>query len=115
MSKPIQAKTKPRRPPPLRPRGAARVVAETTAPPADDTIVARPDGWFWLGPDRDREFGPFESRDAARADRDRWNDEAPSEGETVQEAEDEIGIADWIDPETGEPAEGQSRPHFEEP
>jgi hypothetical protein len=33
-------------------------------------------------------------------------DEAQLEpGETVQEAESEIGIADWVDPETGEPAE----------
>jgi hypothetical protein len=28
------------------------------------------------------------------------------------EAEREIGIADWIDAETGEPAQGQSPPHF---
>ena len=26
-------------------------------------------------------------------------------GETLEEAEDEIGIADWIDPDTGQPAE----------
>lgn len=109
-------KTTQRHPAPLRPRGAARVIAPTPAEPAtDDAIVERPDGYYWLGPDRDREFGPFESRGAALADRDRWNEEAPSEGETVQEAEREIGVADWIDAETGEPAEGQSPPHFEEP
>lgn len=33
--------------------------------------------------------------------------------ETLPELEREIGIADWIDPETGEPAEGQSPPHIE--
>jgi hypothetical protein len=38
---------------------------------------------------------------------------APEPGETLQEAEDEIGIADWIDPETGAPAQGQSPPRFE--
>jgi hypothetical protein len=27
-------------------------------------------------------------------------------GETLEEAEDELGIADWVDPDTGEPAEG---------
>ena len=53
--------------------------------------------------------------EAALADRDRYSEEAPSEGETVQEAEREIGIGDWIDAETGEPAEGQSPPHLEEP
>ena len=38
---------------------------------------------------------------------------APEPGETVQEAEAEIGIADWIDPETGAPAE-EERPHIED-
>ncbi len=33
--------------------------------------------------------------------------------ETLPELEREIGIADWIDPQTGEPAEGQSPPHLE--
>lgn len=34
--------------------------------------------------------------------------------ETLPELEREIGIADWIDPLTGEPAEGQSPPHLGE-
>jgi hypothetical protein len=105
--------TKTKKPRPLRPKGAARVIAESP-PVADEAIVERPDGYYWVGPDGDAEFGPFEDRLAARADRDRFNEEAPSEGETVQEAELEIGIADWIDAETGEPAEGQSPPHLEE-
>jgi hypothetical protein len=33
------------------------------------------------------------------------------EGESLAEAEAEIGIADWADPDTGEPAEGHS-PHL---
>jgi len=100
------------KPPPLRRKGAARVIEEAHF--ADDTIVVeRPDGWYWCAPDGSVEFGPFESGAAARADRDRYNEEAPSEGETLREAEAEIGIADWIDAETGSPAEGQS-PHLEE-
>lgn len=120
MNKPSTSKSQSRHPRPLKRRGAARVIAEAAAStqngsgPGDDTLVERPDGHYWLGPDYDHEFGPFESRDAAQADRDRWNEEAPSEGETVQEAEREIGINDWIDSETGEPAEGQSPPHFEQ-
>jgi hypothetical protein len=99
-------------------RGAARVIGES--PIGADTVandpgvVERPDGWYWAAPDGHQEFGPFDSRASARADRDRYSEEAPSEGETVQEAEREIGIADWIDAETGEPAEGQSPPHLEE-
>jgi hypothetical protein len=108
--------TKPHRPPALRRRGAAKVIAESPAPAADaDAVTQHPDGHYWLGPDRDAEFGPFESREAALADRDRWSEEAPGEGTTVQEAEREIGVNDWIDAETGEPAEGQSPPHLEEP
>ena len=41
------------------------------------------------------------------------NEEAPEPGESLREAESEIGIADWIDPETGDPAEGLSPPHFD--
>jgi hypothetical protein len=103
-----------KKPKPLRRQGAAAVIAEATAG-EEAALVERPDGYYWVGPDGDAEFGPFESRDVARADRDRYSEEAPSEGETVQEAEREIGVNDWIDAETGSPAEGQSPPHLEEP
>lgn len=105
---------KPPRPPVMRRRGAARVISEAPAAALDAAVVERPDGWYWVAPDGQQEFGPFENRGAARTDRDRYSEEAPSEGETVQEAEQEIGIADWIDAETGAPAEGQSPPHLEE-
>jgi hypothetical protein len=81
----------------------------------DPTVYERPNGWYWAAPDGHQEFGPFDSRGTARADRDRFDEQAPAEGETLREAEQEIGIADWIDAETGEPAEGQSPPHLEEP
>ncbi len=105
------------RPKPLRRRGAARVIDETPGAGRmndESAFAERPDGWYWIAPDGVQAFGPFTSRGEARADRDRYSEEAPSEGETVQEAEQEIGIADWIDAETGAPAEGQSPPHLEE-
>jgi hypothetical protein len=108
------ASTKTRNIKPLRRKGAARVIAESP-PPDDAAIVEHPDGYYWLGPDGEAQFGPFDSRVAARADRDRFSEEALAEGETVQEAEREIGVNDWIDAETGAPAEGQSPPHLEEP
>lgn len=33
--------------------------------------------------------------------------------ESLPEMEREIGMSDWIDPETGEPAEGLSPPHLD--
>lgn len=106
-----------KKPKPLRRRGAARVIPETPRAETLDggAVVEHPDGFYWVGPDGHEEFCPFASREAARADRDRFSEEAPGVGETVQEAEGEIGIAEWIDAETGEPAEGQSPPHLEEP
>jgi hypothetical protein len=40
-------------------------------------------------------------------------DGAPEPSETLAEAEAEIGIADFVDPDTGEPAE-ESRPRLEQ-
>ena len=99
-------------PPP--PRGAAAAIAARPGL-VDDTppIVSHPDGWYWIAPDGHQQFGPFETYEMARVDRDAWDEESPSPGPTLQEAEDEIGIASWIDPETGEPAEGASPPHLD--
>ena len=78
-----------------------------------ERIVARPDGYHWLAADNRQEFGPFETIDAARTSMqalDGGNE--PDAPEALLEAERGIGIADWIDPDTGEPAEGQSTPHL---
>lgn len=106
---------KAQRPKPLRRRGAARVIPES--PPQDENagFVEHPDGWYWSAPDGRQDFGPFETLELARADRDRFSEEAPVEGESLREAEAEIGIADWIDSETGEPAEGPSPPRLDSP
>jgi hypothetical protein len=76
-------------------------------------IVMRPDGYYWVSVDGRQSFGPFDTLEEARADRDMAGEESPEPGETLQEAESELGIAEWIDPETGDPAEGQSRPHLD--
>jgi len=78
-------------------------------------ILSRPDGYYWQATDGRQDFGPFESYELACADRDRYDEERPTPVETLQQAESEAGIADWIDAETGEPAEGQSPPHLQEP
>lgn len=69
-------------------------------------MVERPDGFYWLDADTDAEYGPFASLLDALQDME-YNDESDYEpGETLAEAEDELGISDWLDPDTGAPAEG---------
>jgi hypothetical protein len=77
------------------------------------SIMVRPDGYYWQAEGSRQEFGPFASVEQALADMAEADGEAPEPGETLQEAEDEIGIADWIDPDTGDPAEGFLRPRLE--
>ena len=82
---------------------------------AAERIVARPDGFHWLSADGRREFGPFESYEDALTDLESADEDAGAEpGGLLHAAEDEIGIADWIDPDTGEPAEGHSPPHLQD-
>lgn len=78
-------------------------------------IIERPDGFYWQDKQTDEEFGPFEQFLEAVADMEEslGSDEPLEMAEDLKEAEEEIGIADWIDPDTGEPAE-ESVPHIEE-
>lgn len=75
-------------------------------------IMHRPDGYHWQAPNGKQEFGPFETLEAALADMQSTDQEGGEPGETLEEAEDELGMADWIDPDTGELAEGQSTPRL---
>ncbi len=82
-------------------------------PAIDARVVQRPDGYHWLTADGKRENGPFATFEQAELDlrADEHSDVEPDE--TLAEAESEIGIADWIDPETGEPGE-EERPRLED-
>lgn len=90
-----------------------KAVPETPSGNAE-LITARPDGYYWREAGSKQEFGPFASVEDALADMQSFDEESPAPGETLQEAESELGISDWIDPETGEPAEGLSPPHIDE-
>jgi hypothetical protein len=77
-----------------------------TPPDFDRTrIVERPDGIYWQSKDDDREYGPFATFAEAVADMQAQEDTSYEPGESLEEAEAEIGIDTWIDPETGLPAE----------
>lgn len=85
-----------------------------TAPEYDKTrVIERPDGFYWQFKGTDEEFGPFATLLEAVEDMKYNADAAIEPGESLLEAEDELGISDWIDPETGAPAEG-SVPHIED-
>ena len=75
-------------------------------------IERHPDGYYWVSVDGRRSFGPFATLEAAQADRDRFDEGSLEPGESLEEAEADLGIADWIDPDTGAPAEGWSTPHL---
>lgn len=85
-------------------------MARKIKPPRDETlegrIIARPDGFYWEAKGGQLR-GPFESRAEAEADK-LAGGAAEGEvdvGETLEEAESEIGVSEWIDPDTGDPAE----------
>lgn len=108
------------RAPALEPKAPAAHVPAAAEPPPDDAgpddaaerIFSRPDGWYWLAPDGKQEIGPFASLAEAQADMDSGEMSTWAPDETLPEAESEIGVADWIDPDSGCPAEGQSPPHL---
>ncbi|MDD5180995.1 MAG: hypothetical protein PHT15_07020 [Gallionellaceae bacterium] len=74
-------------------------------------LIERPDGFYWQDRHADKLYGPFATSLEAMEDMQYQDDSDYEEGESLLEAEAEIGIADWIDPETGDPAEG-SAPHL---
>jgi hypothetical protein len=68
-------------------------------------IIERPDGFYWQDELDGKMYGPFPTLLAAMQDMQNEDEEGEfEEGESLEEAEAEIGITGWIDPDTGEPA-----------
>lgn len=88
--------------------------AETLVDDDPARIVQRPDGFHWISSEGRQEFGPFETREQALADMAAGDERTAAPQSLLQEAERDLGIADWIDPDTGEPAEGACPPHLDE-
>src|SRR5688572_25850547 len=82
--------------------------------PVQGRVIKRPDGYYWEAKGRDAR-GPFTTRAEAEADLlSGGAEQGDFEAEdTLQEAESELGISDWIDPDTGGPAE-DNIPHIED-
>lgn len=81
--------------------------------PADARVVERPDGFYWVCDEGRQEVGPFPSFAEAERDMNAAPESDVEPAETLAEAESEIGISEWIDPETGLPAE-EERPRLED-
>jgi hypothetical protein len=94
---------------PPKPRIVPEPVDDDTASgdltmPDAGALIQHPDGWYWLA-ERGSQFGPFASAAEAMADMNAAADDNLEPGETLEEAEDELGVAGWVDPDTGELAE----------
>ena len=85
-----------------------------TPPDYDRTrITERPDGFYWREKEGKREYGPFDSLIAAVDDMEYSVDSDYEPGESLEEAESELGVSSWVDPETGELSE-EERPRLED-
>ena len=80
--------------------------AEVEEQPVQGRVIKRPDGYYWEAKGREPR-GPFTTREEAEADLLAGGATAGEfeAEETLQEAESELGISEWIDPDTGGPAE----------
>ena len=75
-------------------------------------ILERPDGFYWEA--QGELNGPFASLAEAEADLlSGGGSEAVTDPDLLQETESELGINEWIDPDTGGPAE-DSVPRIED-
>lgn len=91
----------------------SQVIPETTADYEQTRIIERPDGFYWQDKQSGEECGPFASLLQAVADMSGNSDPDIEQHDNLREAEGDLGIADWIDPDTGAPAEG-SPPHLDD-
>ncbi|MBI5889919.1 MAG: hypothetical protein HZB47_04490 [Nitrosomonadales bacterium] len=76
------------------------------SPDYDQTrVIQRPDGFYWQDSLSDALYGPFPTLLGAVQDMQDHEGSELEVGESLEEAESEIGMSDWIDPDTGQPAE----------
>jgi hypothetical protein len=90
------------------PRKGKKLGAKQSAPQPEKVagrLVERPDGFYWERSTGEL-AGPYATRAEAEADMLADGAAAEADGtESLQEAESELGISEWIDPDTGGPAE----------
>ncbi len=92
-----------------------RKQAVSAAESAPGRVLERPDGFYWESKETKELRGPYQTRAEAEADLLAGGaaDAELESGESLQQAESELGISEWIDPDTGGPAE-DSVPRIED-
>ena len=90
-----------------------KMISESSSDYDRARIVERPDGFYWQARDSGKESGPFPTLIEAVEDMQYNADSDYEPGESLEQAEAEIGIADWVDPDTGELAE-ELKPRIED-
>ncbi|OGS81045.1 MAG: hypothetical protein A2Z94_04700 [Gallionellales bacterium GWA2_55_18] len=68
-------------------------------------VIEQPDGFYWQDKSTGEMCGPFPTLLETMQDMRDQNDTGYEESESLADAEAAIGMADWIDPETGKAAE----------
>jgi hypothetical protein len=74
-------------------------------------VLERPDGYYWES--EGELHGPFATLAEAEADLLSGGEPEVTDPDVLQETESELGINEWIDPDTGGPAE-DSVPRIED-
>jgi hypothetical protein len=88
----------------------ATTIPQTSRDIDSTRIVERPDGFYWQDQrEGDKVFGPFPTLLEAMQDMEYNVDSDFEPGESLEQAEEEIGVSGWIDHETGEPGEDSFR------
>lgn len=87
----------------------SRPIPTTISEDDRNRIVERPDGFYWQPREGGREHGPFATLMEAALDMQAGDDdeEQTFDADDVREAEDLLGVPDWIDPETGQLADDE--------
>ncbi len=83
-----------------------QIIPETPADYDTTRVTERPDGFYWQAADGGREYGPFATLLEAVQDMQYRGETHYEPGETLEEAEAEIGLTPWVDSDTGVPGEG---------
>jgi hypothetical protein len=68
-------------------------------------VIERPDGFYWREEETLKEYGPYATLFDAVQDMEYRDEDALESENDLEAVENDLGLADWIDPDTGEPAE----------